>query len=304
MFEELLELAKTGKPFTGEAVEQLHQLTQKQQEKIFKAVNKAKEEQLNRDINNEFKRVYKKLQVEQPEIAENLAMVAKVEDKDFLENYHDDRNYSLNEVLIAVYRDPETSPEMKEKVKERIYTKNVGLVFYVVKKFAAKNDGKSTMDDLGQECKLAFFTKVLDTFNLSKGFKFSTYCTTVLYNHMSTIHKNKLNKARTLEVSMETPIADDGGSIKTLLDYQVDPRMTPEEECRKEWQEEILYDVLNQLTLEQKFIAYCRYGLGNVPVKTQAEIADYMHMSQANVSKIEGIMRTKLLQLLNARDMF
>ena len=307
MFEELLEIAKSGRAFTAEEVKEFNELSKKEKDKIVKALTKAKTDLLNQEISKEFKRVYKKLLVENPTIAENLARIAKIDDMtkdELIENYHDDKNYSLNEVLIAVYRDSETPEDLRQKVRDRLYQKNAGLVFYVVKKFAAKNDGKMTMDDLGQECKLAFFTKVIDTFDLSKGFKFSTYCTTVLYNHMSSLHKQVINKARTLETSMENPITDDGGSIKILLDYQADPRPNPEELCRKEAQDEILYECLNKLTLEQKFIAYCRYDLGDVPVKTQAEIADYMHMSQANVSKIEGIMRTKLHQLLNAKEMF
>lgn len=307
MFEELLEIAKNGEPLTAEQITVYNQLSKKEKDKISKTIIENRDKALNKKINQEFKRVYSKLLVEDPKTAEFLASIAKIDEvsgEDLTKKVKDNKNYSLNEVLIAVYRDSDTPGDIKERCKEMCYQKNAGLVFYVVKKFAAKNDGKMTMDDLGQECKLLFFSKAFNTYDLSKGFRFSTYVTTVMRNAMSSLHKNLINKQRALETSMENPVADDGGSIKILLDYQIDLRPNPEELCRKEMQNEILYDCLNELTLEQKFIAYCRYGLGDVPVKTQAEIADYMHMSQANVSKIEGIMRTKLHQLLNAREMF
>ena len=84
----------------------------------------------------------------------------------------------------------------------------------------------------------------------------------------------------------------------------MDPNPTAEEIIRKESEKEIIKEQLNKLNLEQKFVAYCRYGIDGVPKKTQAEIADYMHMSQANVSKIEGTMHVKLKQLLDEAGMF
>lgn len=304
MFEELLKTAKANKPLTKEQLSQFNKLTEKEKEQFFKVREKAREKELNKVINGEFKRVYNKLLATAPEIASNLATIANVDEDNFMEKYHDDRNYTLNEVMIAVIRDDETPENIKNKVREKIYNKNIGLIGYQLKRFYNKSDGKMSMEDLGQECRIVFFTKAIDKFDLSRNAKFSTFATTVIHNYLAGLHKNKINKERALEVSLETPIVDDGGSVKTLLDYQVAKELSGEEIVRKEVENKILYESLNKLTLEQKFVAYCRYGLGGVPKKTQAEIADYMHMSQANVSKIEGMMRTKLKQLLDEAGMF
>ena len=302
MFEALLETAKKGEPFTPEQMAEIKTLKANQISELGKARQAGEAERFDKLIVSEMRRVYNALKGKNEKVDSVLADVNKMSDEKLAESYHSDKSQLLNEVLMAVYNDENTSGKLKEEVRNRLFEKNKGLVFYVVKKFSAKDDGKTSNDDLAQECVLAFYSKAIPTYDITKGFKFSTYTTQVIYNLMSTQHKSKYNKARTQEISMETPIADDGGSIKTLLDYQADPHLTPEEEFRLNQDKEILYDALNDLTLEQKFIAYCRYGLGDVPIKTQAEIADYMHMSQANVSKIEGIMKTKLMQALRARD--
>ena len=304
MYEEILETAKRGEPYSPEQLAYFKELTEKQKNELFKVSEKAREAKLNKAINKEFRRVYLKLQKTAPEIAEGLSKVSEVGEDNFTEKYHDDKNYSLNEVMIAVLRDDETPDDIKEKVRERIYAKNIGLIGYQLRRFSTKNDGKMTMEDLSQDCKIVFFTKGVDKFDLSRGAKFSTFATTVIHNYLAGIYTNKINKARAIEISLATPVVDDSGSVKTLEDYQIDPNPTPEDILRTEWEKDIIYDVMNQLNLEQKFVAYCRYGLGGVPKKTQAEIADYMHMSQANVSKIEGTMRTKMMELLTKAGMF
>ena len=315
MFEELLKVIKEGGTLNKDQINAFQNLSKKEKEKILKASEKRRETELNEMINREFRRVYQKLLVTDPEVANGLlGSGAKItglaeekpesDDGKFLDTYKDDRNYALNEVMIAVIRDDETPEDIRAKVREKIYTKNIGLIGSQLRRFSNKNDGKMTMEDLGQECRIVFFQKAVDKFDLSRGAKFSTFATTVVHNYLAGIYTNKINKQRALEVSFETPIVDDSGSVKTLLDYQIDPNPTAADIIRRESEKEIIIEQLNKLNLEQKFVAYCRYGLGGVPKKTQAEIADYMHMSQANVSKIEGTMRVKLKALLDEAGMF
>lgn len=359
-YKELLDIANNTEDFlTREQYEKKALLDEKHQKEIDKAFEKRRENEVNRKISNEFKRVYDILLKENPEVAKGIALSAGMKAEDFAEiiNSSEDENqifmtifknnkdYSLNEALIAIIQDTtiqdeakeakdnflrisktadknskeylnakraleeadkklKENEEVKEIAKERIYTKNLGLIISLLKTYNNKDDGKMTMADIGQDCRLAFFTKAVAKYDLSRGAKFSTYTTTVLSNLIKSIYTNKVNKMRTLEDSLEKPITGEEGTVKTLLDYQVDPNPTGEEIVRKEAENEILYNTLNMLSLEEKFVVCCRYGLGGVPKKTQAEIADYMHMSQANVSKIEGNMRVKLKKLLTTEGMF
>lgn len=323
MVDKLLEVVKEGRPFNEEELSEFKKLSDKEKRTISKAIQKRIKDEENIEIVNEFKRVFNKLKIEEPEIARGLIKSLaskkkieenglnknfKVEDVDLtdeflLDEYLDDRSYSLNEAMIAVYRDNETPEKVKQLVYTRLYEKNQGLIIQPIKRYSVPNDGKMTMDDLAQECKYVFFDRAVSKFNLSKGVKFSTFAMTVIQNYLSSLHTNKVNKWRQ-EVSFDDPITDDDGTAKTRGDYQPSSMPTAEEIVMRESEMGILYEALNELNLEQKFVAYCRYGLGGVPKKTQAEIADYMHMSQANVSKIEGTMRTKLKQVLDKAGMF
>lgn len=214
----------------------------------------------------------------------------------FYKSFNTKTNQRLNELMICAYHSPLLSEEQKKFYMDKIYEKNIGLIWNTVSKYSSKNDGKMTLDDFGQESMIAF-VKAVNKFDITRPNKFSTFVVTVVKNQILTIYKS-VNKVRYIETSMEDPIADDGGSVKTRLDYQADPNETPEEIVMKESRNKIIYEVLNQLSLEQKFVAYCRFGLGGVPKKTQAEIAQYMHMSQANVSKIENAMLKNMKKAL------
>ena len=64
----------------------------------------------------------------------------------------------------------------------------------------------------------------------------------------------------------------------------------------------ILLDALEYLKPEEKYILIYRFGLNNGEIKTQKEIAETIHMSQANVSKIQKNCLHKLRLIL--RDEF
>lgn len=233
-----------------------------------------------------------------PVTAEKLRLSKETCDnpETFYKSFNTKTNQRLNELMICAYHSPLLSEEQKKFYMDKIYEKNIGLIWNTVSKYSSKNDGKMTLDDFGQESMIAF-VKAVNKFDITRPNKFSTFVVTVVKNQILTIYKS-VNKVRYIETSMEDPIADDGGSVKTRLDYQADPNETPEEIVMKESRNKIIYEVLNQLSLEQKFVAYCRFGLGGVPKKTQAEIAQYMHMSQANVSKIENAMLKNMKKAL------
>ena len=130
MFEEILKVIKEGGTLTKEQMHAFNNLSKKEKEKILKASEKRRENELNELINKEFRRVYQKLLVTDPDIATGLlGSGAKItglndqnqpEDDKFLDTYKDDRNYALNEVMIAVIRDDETPADIKAKVREKI----------------------------------------------------------------------------------------------------------------------------------------------------------------------------------------
>lgn len=290
MFEELLETMKTTNPLTQEQMEAFKSLPKDKKDELLKYRNEARKKAESEKHRRILTEIYEDTVIKYPNTKEKLRIAYEVlnDPKKFEKSFNTKTNQKLNEVLLCAYQSDKTDQQLKDFYLNKIVEKNIGLVWSTVAKYSSKNDGKMTLDDFGQEAMEKFISAV-KKYDISRENKFSTFIVTVIKHSIFSGYV-KVNKRRAIEMSTETPIADDGGSVKTLLDYQVDPSDTPHDLVMRESRNGIIYDVLNRLTLEQKFVAYCRYGLGGVPKKTQAEIAQYMHMSQANVSKIESAM--------------
>lgn len=304
-YKNLLNIILSGTYFTKEDGQRFQALSDEEKKDFHKEVEKNQTQIMNAKINREFMRVFNKMKKENPEAASFIGRYAKFTDEEsFNQHFADNTNYKLNEAMVAVIQDDETPEEIKDVVKERLYSKNIGLIGSMLHKYANKDDGKMTMEDIGQDTKRAFFEKIIPTYDVSHGSRFSTYATTIIHNVIVGTYTTTANKRREKEISMETKIDGGDGTPKELLDFQVDPHLNPEELWRKEAESEVLYEILNKLTPEQKFVAYCRFGLGGKPKKTQSEIAEYMHMSQANVSKIENAMLARMKTFLRNTGVF
>lgn len=301
----LLEIVRSGRSFTAEERKEIFTLSDHERKILMDELTKVREAKELELLRLEFVRVYKKVTAEHEILAKSMTNIKDIiEDPAlFAKQWNKKNGRMLNEIAVCVYQDANTSETHKQVIVEKLYEKNIGLVWKTVAKYSSKNDGKYTLDDLGQDNKLKFM-QILPKFKVEKGLKLSTFVMTCLNNNILSVYTSTVNPRRTNEISGETPIADNGGSTKTLMDYQFDTNMTPHELIIKESENEIIYDVLNLLPIEQKFIAYCRFGLGGVEKRTQAEIAGYMHMSQANVSKIENNMLVTLKKELTKKGFF
>lgn len=305
MLNDLLAIVREGRALTPEERKTISNLSAEEKTILMNEITKVREANELELLRKEFVRVYHKVTSEYEVLAESMSNIEDIinDPESFTKQWNKKNGRILNEIAVCVYQDENTSEEHKKEIVERLYEKNIGLVWKTVAKYSSKNDGKYSLDDFGQDNKLKFM-QILPKFRAEKGLKLSTFVMSCLNNNILSIYTSTVNPRRTLEISGETPIADNGGSTKTLMDYQYDLNETPHEMVIKESENEIIYDVLNTLPIEQKFIAYCRFGLGGVEKKTQAEIAGYMHMSQANVSKIENNMLSALKRELTRKGFF
>lgn len=290
MYEKLMNSINNGTKLSNEELEYLNTLDQSEYDALVNLYLDSVQAKEDEALKQVFIEEYTKLTSAYPITIAKLKPALRVlNDGTFSKNYHNKYKQELNELMVAIIRDETIDKAVRDEVLDRLMEKNIGLIGSILRRYSNKNDSKMTMQDLGQDARIALM-RAIDKYNLYSENKFSTFAVTVLRNCIITKYTSKVNDMRSKEISFETPVADDGGAVKTLLDYQVDTSLNPEELVMKDASENIIYDVLNTLTMEQKFVAYCRFGLGGVPKKTQAEIAEYMHMSQANVSKIENNM--------------
>ena len=218
---------------------------------------------------------------------------------------------------------PLLSEEEKEKLWEKIkagdtearetYIKgNLRLVLSVLKRFS--NHGEN-LDDLFQIGCIGLI-KSIDNFDPTIGVKFSTYAVPMIIGEIrrylrdtayKAIHTKEIlskseNKEPTLDeiaaesgiskedivfaldaiqspLSLYDPVYTDGGDTLYVMD-QISDKKNREEN----WIEELsLNDALNRLNERENYILKLRFFEG----KTQMEVADEIHISQAQVSRLE-----------------
>lgn len=293
-----------GRPFNADEVELFLSLSDAERDRLadLSVANedKTKDKKLKKEIDRVVKKTVDEILAEGGEVIKGLLADCSLDD------YRDTDDYSLNEQLILVYQDPDTPADVKEYAFNTFYQKNVGLVGTTLQRFSTKSDGKFSMEDLAQEARIAFI-RAVDTFNVKKGYRFTTYYNTVATNALIAVFKNRVNKMREKEFSIDATIANDkGGTESSLLDLIADPEAAdPLEGVMKEAEIELVYEALNNLDLSKKFVAYARFGLieGSTK-KNQNDIADLLNMSQANVSKIENTMLQDLKRELIKLGMY
>jgi len=158
--------------------------------------------------------------------------------------------------------------------RDRIIEGNTRLVFSVVKKFVNKNN---PFDDLLSEGVVALMHAV-NKFDFDRGFRFSTYATTVLRrNAYREVLDNQERRLKTATGLHEMKI--------DLVDEQNDQRMG---ENRWQLLRGRLGDMLSELDRREKFIIRARFSLGSHRrVSTLQALAKRLGVSKERVRQLE-----------------
>ena len=217
-------------------------------------------------------------------------------------------------------------PILKESEKEELFAKikqgdmaaretyikgNLRLVLSVIKRFSNHNEN---VDDLFQIGCIGLI-KSIDNFNPDMGVKFSTYAVPMIIGEIrrylrdnnsirvsrslrdtayKAIHaKEILTRTASTEPTLEDiaidaiqsplslydPVYTDGGDALYVMD-QISDKKNKEEK----WIEELsLGDAMDRLNERENYIIRLRFFEG----KTQMEVAEEIHISQAQVSRLE-----------------
>lgn len=152
--------------------------------------------------------------------------------------------------------------------------------------------------------------KAINTYDYTKGWLFTTYAYKIITNEMiqeikrikkKVVTKIDGEKVETLaiHVSMESPIRNDNkGNEIFVADMIADKKENPEKTLEKDDMHTMIMKALDTLDPTEKYVMTYRYGLDRDIILTQKEIAEKLHQSQANISKIEKTCRLKLRILL------
>lgn len=177
-----------------------------------------------------------------------------------------------------------------DEARNILIERNLRLVAHVCKKYANTNVDQDDLISIGT----IGLIKGINSFNVDKGSKLSTYVSRCIDNEI--LMHLRATKKLSNEVYLNEPIGKDkDDNVITLqeilenddrdIEEVVDIRMKIKELYRK--MKEILKD-------REKTILELRFGLGGQKPKTQNEIAKMLGISRSYVSRIETKAINKL----------
>lgn len=200
-----------------------------------------------------------------------------------------------------LFPEPLTSEEEKiyleqmkngnEDARNILIERNLRLVAHVVKKYA---NTKIEQDDLISIGTIGLI-KGINSFNIEKGSKLSTYVSRCIDNEILMYLRS--TKKQNAEVYLNEPIGKDkDDNVVTLQEVLENNERNIEDEVDLKIKIKKLYKKIGEILKDrEKTIIELRFGLYGHKPKTQHEIAEMMGISRSYVSRIE----TKAISKLN-----
>ena len=170
-----------------------------------------------------------------------------------------------------------------EEARNILIERNLRLVAHVVKKYA---NTKVEQDDLISIGTIGLI-KGINSFNVEKGSKLSTYVSRCIDNEILMYLRSTKNL--NAEVYLNEPIGKDkDDNVVTLQEVLENNDRNIEEEVDLKMKIKKLYKKMGEVLKDrERTIIELRFGLDGHKPKTQHEIADMMGISRSYVSRIE-----------------
>lgn len=188
------------------------------------------------------------------------------------------------------------TPEERDKMSRE----NFGLLHFVAQSFRNVGLPHDELVSIGS----VGYAKALNTYDSTKGAKFSTYATNCIKNEiLYFLRKEKKHVTNTISASYLLHTDSEGNSFAledTLSDSEGTVNRVEDLLMFKE-DVKLLMEAIERLPERERFIIKNRYGLLGEKPMTQHSLANKLGMSQANISKIEQGIVKKLFRYLNGR---
>lgn len=196
-------------------------------------------------------------------------------------------------------KDKTSEKFLTEEEKEAYYKENQGLIGFSLRKIN-RIDGIEA-EELKDVCILGF-AKALSNFNKNVGIKFSTYCVRCMLNELYYyLRKEQKKLMKNMSFDKELTNDKDGSSVHVgdLIDSRINGGKSIEDNTLGKELRTILLRCLSELEEDEQFLISYRYGINDENIiLTQNIIAEKLHMSQANISKLEKTCLKKLRMLM------
>ena len=170
-----------------------------------------------------------------------------------------------------------------EESRNLLIERNLRLVAHVAKKYATTNVDQDDLISIGT----IGLIKGINSFNLEKGSKLSTYVSRCIDNEI--LMHLRATKKLNAEVYLNEPIGKDkDDNVVTLQEVLENNDRPIEDEVDLKMKIKLLYKKIKEVLKDrEKTIIELRFGLDGHKPKTQHEIAEMMGISRSYVSRIE-----------------
>ena len=173
--------------------------------------------------------------------------------------------------------------------RETLIERNLRLVSHICKKYYAKTNDADDLISIGT----IGLIKAVDSFDYSKGTRFSTYASRCVENEILMYFRSL--KKQNGEIFFGDAIdSDKDGNPLTVEDIISDDEdIVDELEKKRKWS--VISSFINDMQdKREKQILILRYGLNNKKPLTQREVAQWLNISRSYVSRIEKKVLTDL----------
>ena len=177
-----------------------------------------------------------------------------------------------------------------EEARNILIERNLRLVAHISKKYSTSNVDQDDLISIGT----IGLIKGINTYNIDKGSKLSTYVSRCIDNEIL-MHLRSIKKLGA-KVYLNEPIGKDkDDNVITLQEILENDERNIEEEVDIKMKIKLLYEKMKYILKDrEKTILELRFGLGGFKPKTQHEIAKMMGISRSYVSRIETKAINKL----------
>ena len=230
-----------------------------------------------------------------------LKLLQKLWKKLFREDYENLVYYLANNEALPTPMDEDEELLCLQKMeqgdidaKNKLIEHNLRLVVYIAKKFENTN---SELEDLISVGSIGLI-KAIKTFNTCKNIKLATYASRCIENEIL-MYLRKISKQKN-ELSLDKTLSlDSDGNELVLSDIIGVDADEAYHSVESEFENEMVYQVLDSLDEKEKSIMKMRFGLLGEKEKTQKEVAEMLNISQSYISRIEKKILHKMKKYIN-----
>ncbi|MDR1364572.1 MAG: sigma-70 family RNA polymerase sigma factor [Oscillospiraceae bacterium] len=177
----------------------------------------------------------------------------------------------------------------KLKNRDILITHNLRLVVFIAKKFEFSYPNIEDLISIGT----IGLVKAVNTFCPEKNIKLATYASRCIENEIL-MHLRKASQHRS-EASIDEPLNIDGNGNELLLsDILGSDTDLVDVQLERESENQVLRDVVCQLSKRERTIVKLRFGLFGSKEFTQKEVAVSLGISQSYISRLEKRIIKKL----------